>query len=87
MLTKAMTVEWARHNVQANAICPTIVMTAMGQKVWSDPVKSQPMLDRIPLGRFGQPVEIADLTLFLCSSASDLLCGQIIVADGGFTAC
>jgi NAD(P)-dependent dehydrogenase (short-subunit alcohol dehydrogenase family) len=87
MLTKAMTVEWARHNVQANAICPTIVMTAMGQKVWSDPVKSQPMLDRIPLGRFGQPVEIADLTLFLCSYASDLLCGQIIVADGGFTAC
>jgi 2-deoxy-D-gluconate 3-dehydrogenase len=86
MLTKAMTIEWARHNIQANAICPTVIMTAMGEKVWSDPVKSQPMLDRIPLGRFGQPIEIADLALFLSSSASDLICGQIIVADGGFTA-
>ncbi|MEM7022116.1 MAG: SDR family NAD(P)-dependent oxidoreductase, partial [Pseudomonadota bacterium] len=53
MLTKAMTIEWARHNIQANAICPTVIMTAMGKQVWSDPVKNQPMLDRISLGRFG----------------------------------
>ncbi|MEM7025593.1 MAG: SDR family oxidoreductase, partial [Pseudomonadota bacterium] len=86
MLTKAMTMEWARYNIQANAICPTVIMTAMGEKVWSDPVKSQPMLDRIPLGRFGQPIEIADLALFLSAPASDLICGQIILADGGFTA-
>ncbi len=86
MLTKAMTAEWSRHNIQCNAVCPTIIMTDMGQKVWGDPKKSQPMLDKMPLGRFGQPVEIADLVLFLASGASDLICGQVLLADGGFTA-
>jgi 2-deoxy-D-gluconate 3-dehydrogenase len=86
MLTKAMTAEWSRYNIQCNAVCPTIIMTAMGEKVWGDPAKSQPMLDKMPLGRFGKPVEIADLVLYLSSAASDLVCGQIILADGGFSA-
>ena len=85
-LTKVMTVEWARHNIQSNAVCPTVIMTPMGEMVWGDPRVGDPMRARIPLGRFGKPVEIADLVLFLASSASDLITGQEIYADGGYTA-
>ncbi|MCG8361470.1 MAG: SDR family oxidoreductase [Kiloniellales bacterium] len=44
------------------------------------------MKAKIPLGRFGQPVEVADLVLFLASPASDLICGDLIMIDGGYTA-
>lgn len=85
MLTQTMAAEWSRHNIQINAICPTVVMTDMGKEVWSSPEKNEPMLAKIPLGRFGEPQEIADLALFLASPASDLITGQSICADGGFT--
>jgi 2-deoxy-D-gluconate 3-dehydrogenase len=85
-LTKAMTVEWAKHNIQSNAVCPTVIMTPMGKMVWGDPSVGDPMRAKIPLGRFGKPVEIADLVLFLASPASDLITGQTIFADGGYTA-
>ncbi len=86
MLTKVMTVEWAKHNIQANTICPTVILTPMGEMVWGDPSKGDPMKAKIPLGRFGKTVEVADLILFLASPASDLICGQDILIDGGFTA-
>ena len=60
-------------------------MTSMGELAWGDPEKSAPMLAKIPLGRFGQPTEIADLVLFLSSNASDFICGQSIFIDGGFS--
>jgi NAD(P)-dependent dehydrogenase (short-subunit alcohol dehydrogenase family) len=85
-LTKVMTVEWAQHNIQSNAVCPTVIMTPMGEMVWGDPAIGDPMRAKIPLGRFGKTVEIADLVLFLASPASDLITGQIIFADGGYTA-
>jgi NAD(P)-dependent dehydrogenase (short-subunit alcohol dehydrogenase family) len=86
MLTKTMTCEWAKHNIQSNAICPTVILTPMGEQVWGDPAKGKPMLDKLPLGRFGKPQEVADLVLYLASSASDLVCGETILIDGGFTA-
>jgi NAD(P)-dependent dehydrogenase (short-subunit alcohol dehydrogenase family) len=85
MLTKVMTSEWAKHNIQANAICPTIILTPMGEQVWGEPTKGKPMLDKTPLGRFGKPQEVADLALYLASPASDLVCGETILIDGGFT--
>jgi NAD(P)-dependent dehydrogenase (short-subunit alcohol dehydrogenase family) len=85
-LTKAMTAEWAKYNIQSNAVCPTVIMTPMGEMVWGDPRVGDPMRAKIPLGRFGKPVEIADLVLFLASPASDLITGQTIFADGGYTA-
>jgi 2-deoxy-D-gluconate 3-dehydrogenase len=86
MLTKVMTVEWAKHNIQSNAICPTVILTPMGEMVWGDPAKGDPMKAKIPAGRFGRTTEVADLILFLASSASDMICGQTILLDGGFTA-
>jgi NAD(P)-dependent dehydrogenase (short-subunit alcohol dehydrogenase family) len=67
-------------------VAPTVILTPMGAKVWGDPAKSAPMLAKIPLGRFGQPVEVADLILFLASPASDLITGETILIDGGYTA-
>lgn len=85
-LTKCMTIEWAPFNVQSNAVCPTVIMTPMGEKVWGDPAKGDPMRAKIPLGRFGRPVEVADLVLFLASPASDMITGETIYLDGGYTA-
>ena len=84
-LTKSMTVEWARYNIQVNAICPTVIMTPMGVKVWSAPEKRDPMLAKIPAGRFGEAVEVADCALYLASPASDLINGAIIMMEGGYT--
>ncbi len=84
-LTKSLMAEWARHNIQVNAICPTVVMTPMGEKLWSPEEKSGPFLEKTPLGRFGQPVEIADLALYLASPAAELVNGSIVMIEGGFS--
>ena len=85
-LTKSITCEWAKHNIQCNAICPTVILTPMGERVWGEPAKGDPMKAKIPAGRFGRPVEVADLVLFLASPASDLINGDTIMIDGGYTA-
>jgi len=85
-LTKSTTCEWAKHNIQCNAICPTVILTPMGEQVWGEPAKGDPMKAKIPAGRFGRPVEVADLVLYLASSASDLINGDTIMMDGGYTA-
>jgi len=84
-LTKSLMAEWAPFNVQVNAICPTVVMTPMGKEIWSPPEKGEPFLAKTPLGRFGEPIEIADLALYLASPASELVNGAIIMIDGGFS--
>ena len=85
MLTKVMAAEWGPYNIQCNAVAPTVILTPMGTQVWGDPAKSEPMLAKIPLRRFGQPVEVADLILFLSSPASNLITGETILIDGGYT--
>lgn len=82
-LTKSLMVEAAPHNVQVNAICPLVVMTEMGKKLWSAPAKKDPFIAGTPLGRFGEPVEIADMALYLASPASDLVNGAIMMIEGG----
>lgn len=84
-LTKSLAAEWARHNLQVNAICPTVILTPMGVQVWSAPEKSAPMIAGTPLRRFGQPVEVADMALYLASPASELVNGAIMMIDGGYS--
>jgi NAD(P)-dependent dehydrogenase (short-subunit alcohol dehydrogenase family) len=84
-LTKSLCVEWAKHNIQVNAICPTVILTPMGRKIWGPPEKSGPMLKATPLGRFGEPTEIADMALYLASPASELVNGSILMIEGGYT--
>jgi len=86
MLTRVMCSEWGKHNIQVNAIAPTVILTPMGTEIWGEEAKARPMLEKTPLGRFGKPVEVADLVLFLASSAADLITGETILIDGGYTA-
>lgn len=84
-LTKSLMAELAPHNIQVNAICPTVVLTEMGKRVWSAPEKSGPMMAATPLGRFGDPIEIADMALYLASPASNLVNGALMMIDGGYS--
>lgn len=84
-LTKSLCAEWGRHNVQVNAICPTVVMTPMGVRVWGEESKRRPMIERTPARRFGEPIEIADMALYLASPASGLVNGAIMMIEGGYT--
>ena len=85
-LTKVMAIEWSPYNVQANSVCPNIVFTKLGREVWGDPEKNRPMRERTPAGRFVEPVEVADLVLFLASPASDMITGSVHLIDGGYVA-
>lgn len=85
-LTQVMAAEWGPLGIQTNAVAPAIVMTDMAKAAWSDEAKAGPVKARIPVRRFGEPVEIADMVLYLASSASDFVCGQVLLIDGGYTA-
>jgi NAD(P)-dependent dehydrogenase (short-subunit alcohol dehydrogenase family) len=84
-LTKSLCAEWARHNVQVNAICPTVIMTPMGRRIWGPEEKSGPFIAATPLRRFGEPVEVADAALYLASPAAELVNGALLMLEGGFT--
>jgi NAD(P)-dependent dehydrogenase (short-subunit alcohol dehydrogenase family) len=84
MATKVLALELGGRGVRANSICPTVVLTDMGQKVWGDPVKSAPMLARIPAGRFAVPSEVSATALWLASDSSAMINGIDIPVDGGY---
>jgi NAD(P)-dependent dehydrogenase (short-subunit alcohol dehydrogenase family) len=86
MATKTMALELAPANVRVNAICPTVILTPMGERVWGDPAKGDPMRVKIPLGRFGHPPDISHAILYLASDLSGMVTGTELVIDGGFTA-
>jgi 2-deoxy-D-gluconate 3-dehydrogenase len=86
MLTRVMAAEWGPFNIQTNAVAPTVVLTDMGKQAWGDEAKAAPVKARIPLRRFGEPLEVADLVLFLASPASDFICGEVVLIDGGYAA-
>lgn len=85
-LTKNLASEWARHNIRVNAVAPTFIETP-GTKPWlNDPEFRKSVIDRIPLGRVGQPMEVAGAVVFLASDAASLITGEIMLIDGGWTA-
>ena len=85
-LTRVLALEWAPHGIRVNAICPTVILTPMGEQVWGDPSNSEPMLAKIPLGKFGYPVDVSGAVIYLACSASDMVTGSVITIDGGYTA-
>lgn len=85
-LTKVMAVELGAHNIRVNSINPTVVMTDMGKRAWSDPAKGGPMLARIPLRRFAECEDIASVVCFVLSDAAGMLNGLALRVDGGFWA-
>ena len=84
MATKVLALELGPSGVRANAICPTVTLTEMGQRVWLDhPDKAAPMLDRIPLGRFVYPAEVSEVAVWLASDAAAVINGVELPVDGG----
>lgn len=84
-MTRNLASEWARYHIQVNAVAPTFIETP-GTEPWlKDPEFKQSVLDRIPLGRIGKPMEVAGVVVFLASAASSLITGEIVTIDGGWT--
>ena len=85
-MTREIAVIYARQGIRANALCPGPVMTPMLAKFLADDARRQRRLVHIPMGRFGDPIEIANAALFLASDESSWMTGQSLIVDGGITA-
>jgi len=86
MLTKAMAVDWAKHNIQVNGIGPGYMLGGMGAGVAKDPAFHAWICSRAPAGRWGDPAELVGAAIFLASDASNYVNGHIIYVDGGMLA-
>jgi len=85
-MTREIAIIYARQGIRANALCPGPIMTPLLAKFLSDDVRRERRLVHIPMGRFGDPVEIANGALFLASDESSWMTGQSLIIDGGITA-
>jgi NAD(P)-dependent dehydrogenase (short-subunit alcohol dehydrogenase family) len=85
-MTREIAVIYARQGIRANALCPGPVLTPLLAKFLSDEARRQRRLVHIPIGRFGEPIEIANAALFLASDESSFMTGQSLIVDGGITA-
>ena len=84
-LTKTAALEYARRGIRVNAVCPGVILTGMMQAVeQTNPDNYEKAKNLMPIGRYGQPEEIAEAVLWLCSDASSLVNGHLLAVDGGW---
>jgi len=83
-LTRALAMEWARHQIRVNAICPGYIETEMNSALWKTP-SGQKLIERIPQRRIGQPEHLDGALLLLASDAGEFMTGSVITVDGGHT--
>jgi NAD(P)-dependent dehydrogenase (short-subunit alcohol dehydrogenase family) len=84
MLTMCMAVEWARHNINVNAVGPGLTRTGFSRPIWGDAGRAEEYLRAVPQGRVAEPDEIVGAVLFLASDYASFVNGQSIYVDGGF---
>lgn len=82
-MTRTLAVEWARHGIRVNAICPGPTDTEGARPLWQDPEAREKVLARIPVGRFGTVEEMAKAASYLLSPYADFVNGEVFVIDGG----
>ncbi len=85
-LTRCLAVEWGRYNITVNAVAPTFIQTPGTEEALADEKFRSDVVSRIPLGRIGQPVDVAGAIIFLASPAASLITGSTLLIDGGWTA-
>lgn len=89
-MTRALGCEWGQHKITVNAIAPTVFRSPVTAWMFEDNENAKKVRDgflaRVPLGRLGEPEDLAGPLLFLCSSASNFHTGHVVYADGGYTA-
>src|SRR5262249_40146629 len=86
LLTKTTAIQYAQEGIRANSVHPGPITTPMTERRRADPEHYRKMLSRIPLGRFGEPAEVAYGVLYLASDESAFVTGSELVIDGGWTA-
>src|SRR6516162_2098934 len=86
LLTKTTAIQYAKDGIRANSVHPGPIVTAMTERRRADPAQRQLMISRIPLGRYGEPDEVAYGVLYLASDESKYVTGSELVIDGGWTA-
>jgi len=84
-LARNLAVEFGPHNVRINCIAPGLIKTDFARALWENPNTLKASTARTPLGRIGEPDEIAGAAVFLASKAGSFMTGQIVVVDGGAT--
>jgi NAD(P)-dependent dehydrogenase (short-subunit alcohol dehydrogenase family) len=84
--TKAMAIEWGRHGIRVNTICPTFIRTALTESTFADPERRRWLEGKIKLGRVGRVEDIMGAIAFLASDAAALVTGTALMVDGGWTA-
>lgn len=84
-LARNLAVEWGKKGIRANSLSPGLVKTDFAKALWTDPRAENLVNNATPLGRIGQPEDIADVVVFLASDASRWITGQSLRADGGLT--
>jgi NAD(P)-dependent dehydrogenase (short-subunit alcohol dehydrogenase family) len=85
-LTKSAALETARTGIRINAVCPAVIETPMGKRLFGAPAVHKYVLGCHPIGRFGRPMEIAEAVVWMCSDRASFMTGQNLVLDGGFLA-
>lgn len=84
-LVRNLAVEWGKHNVRINSIAPGVIRTDFARALWENPAAEEGLNRFTPLGRIGEPEDIAGVAVFLASDASRFMTGQALVVDGGAT--
>jgi NAD(P)-dependent dehydrogenase (short-subunit alcohol dehydrogenase family) len=85
-LTKSAALEVAKNGIRVNAVCPAVIETPMADRLFGKPEVQEWVLGLHPIGRFGQPLEVAEAVVWMCSSGAGFMTGQSLVLDGGFLA-
>ena len=86
MLTKSMALDLAPHGIRVNAVGPGVIETRMTERSLADPERRAMLLSKVPLGRVGQPRDVANATLFLASDEASYITGTTLYVDGGWLA-
>jgi 2-deoxy-D-gluconate 3-dehydrogenase len=85
-ITRALASEWAKYNIQVNAVAPGFFETEISDVLRADPVRNAEIISAIPAGRWGKPQELRGTIIYLASPASDYVNGHVLVVDGGYIA-